>query len=136
MASGFFRFIAALLLVGLLAVVGVSIYNAGVSAGIATDVGNAIASGAPVPAGYYYGPYVGQPWGHGFGFGGFLIGILFLFIFFGLIRAAFGWGRWGGYRGGGYSRWGGHHDGPRDYLDQWHRERHGESPETPAPDKT
>jgi hypothetical protein len=135
MASGFFRFIAALLLVGLLAVVGVSIYNAGVSAGIATDVGNAIASGAPVPAGYYYGPYVGQPWGHGFGFGGFLIGILFLFIFFGLIRAAFGWGRWGGYRGGGYSKWGGHHDGPRDYLDQWHRERHGESPETPAPDK-
>ena len=74
---------------------------------------------------------------YGFGFGGFLIGIFFLFLFFGLIRAAFGFGRWGGHRGpGGYSRWGGHHDGPRDYLDAWHRERHGEAPEAPTPDKT
>jgi len=66
----FFRFVAAVILVGLLAVVGVNIYNAGVDAGIASDVGNAIASGAPVPAGYYYGPYVGHGWGHGFGVGG------------------------------------------------------------------
>ncbi len=73
----FFRFVAALILVGLLAVVGFNVYNAGVSAGIASDVGNAIASGAPVPAGYYYGPYAGGPW-HGFGFGGFLLGLLFL----------------------------------------------------------
>jgi hypothetical protein len=86
-----FRFIAFLLLVGLLAVVGVSIYNAGVSAGIGSDIGHAIASGAPIPAGYY-GPYVGHPWGGGFGFGGFLIGIFFLFLFFGLIRAIFGFG--------------------------------------------
>ncbi len=131
--GGFFRFIAFLLLVGLLAVVGTSIYNAGVSAGIAADVGNAIASGAPVPAGYYAGPYVGHPWGFGFGFGGFLFGLLFLFLIFGLIRAAFGFGRWGGHRGGGgHSRWGSRND----YLDSWHRERHGEAPETPAPDKT
>lgn len=126
-----FRFIAALLLVALLAVVGVSIYNAGVSAGIATDVGNAIASGAPVPAGYYYGPYVGHPWGAGFGFGGFLIGLLFLFFFFGLLRAIFGFGRWGGHHGG-YARWGGR----QDYLDEWHRERHGEAPAAPPADKT
>jgi hypothetical protein len=133
---GIFRFIAFLLLVGLLAVVGVNIYNAGVSAGIASDIGKAIASGAPIPVGYYSGAYVGQPWGSGFGFGGFLIGIFFLFLFFGLVRAAFGFGRWGGHRGGcGYSKWGGHHDGPRDYLDAWHRERHGETPENPAPDK-
>src|SRR5580765_2068931 len=111
MPGTFFRFIAFLLLVGLLAVVGVNIYNAGVSAGISTDIGNAIASGAPIPAGYYYGPYVGHPWGGGFGFGGFLIGIFFLFLFFGLIRAIFGFGRWGhhgrgyGY-GGGYKGWG------------------------------
>jgi len=128
-----FRFVAALILVGLLAVVGVNIYNAGVSAGIASDVGNAIASGAPIPAGYYYGPYVGQPWGHGFGFGGFLLGLLFLFLFFGLLRAIFGFGRWGGHHGGGgYSKWGGR----RDYLDEWHRERHGEAPDAPAADKT
>lgn len=130
---GFFRFIAALLLVGLLAVVGVSIYNAGVSAGIASDIGNAIASGAPVPAGYYYGPYVGHPWGAGFGFGGFLIGLFFLFLFFGLIRAAFGWGRWGGHHGGYYdkgrrSRW-------HDSLGAWHEEQHGKAPDAPSPEK-
>jgi hypothetical protein len=129
-----FRFIAFLLLVGLLAVVGVSIYNAGVSAGIATDIGNAIASGAPVPAGYYYGPYVGHPWGGGFGFGGFLIGIFFLFLFFGLLRAIFGFGRWGHYRGGDYSK--GRHGGWHDYMGAWHEEQHGKAPDAPAPDKT
>ena len=126
---GFFRFIAFLVLVGLLAVVGVTIYNAGVTAGINSDIGQAIASGAPIPAGYYSGAYLGHPWG--FGFGGFLIGLVFLFLFFGLIRAAFGWGRWGGHHGRGYSKWGGRPD----ELDSWHRERHGESPESPAPDK-
>jgi len=43
--GGFFRFVALLLLVGLLAAVGVNIYNAGVSAGIASEVGQAIAPG-------------------------------------------------------------------------------------------
>jgi hypothetical protein len=134
MPSTFFRFIALLLLVGLLAVVGVSIYNAGVSAGIATDVGNAIASGAPVPAGYYYGPYVGHPWGggFGFGFGGFLIGIFFLFLFFGLLRAIVGRG-WG-HHGGGYAK--GRYGGWRDSMSTWHDEQHGKAPEAPAPDKT
>jgi hypothetical protein len=139
MTSGFFRFIAFLLFVGLLAVVGVSIYNAGVSAGITTDIGNAIASGAPVPAGYYYGPYVGHPWGGGFGFGGFLIGIFFLFIFFGLIRAAFGFGRWGGHRGSGYGGAGygkGYRSGWQDHLGAWHDEQHGKAPEAPATEKT
>lgn len=125
---GFFRFFAFLLLLGLLAVVGVNIYNAGVTAGINSDIGQAIASGAPIPAGYYSGAYIGHP--GGFGFGGFLIGLFFLFLFFGLIRAAFGMGRWGGHHGG-YSKWGGRHD----YLDSWHRERHGESPQDSAPDR-
>jgi len=132
MPNSFFRFIAFLLLVGLLAVVGVSIYNAGVSAGIATDIGNAIASGAPVPAGYYYGPYVGHPWGGGFGFGGFLIGIFFLFLFFGLLRAIVGRG-WG-HHGGGYSK--GRYGGWRDSMSAWHDEQHGKASDAPAPDKT
>ena len=128
--GGFFRFIAFLLLVGLLGVVGVNIYNAGVTAGIASDIGNAIASGAPIPAGYYSGAYIGHP--GGFGFGDFLFGLFFLFLFFGLLRAAFGSGRWGDHhRGGGYSKWGGRHD----YLDSWHRERHGEPSQDPATDK-
>lgn len=129
--SGFFRFVALLVLVGLLAAVGVNIYNAGVSAGIASEVGQAIASGAPIPAGYYSDAYLGHR--GGFGFGGFLIGLLFLFLFFGLVRAAFGWGRWGGH--GGYGKWGGHHGGPREYLDEWHRERHHEREEAGGPEK-
>jgi hypothetical protein len=131
--GGFFRFIAFLVLVGLLAVVGVNIYNAGVSAGIASDVGHAIASGAPIPAGYYSGAYLGQPWGAGFGFGGFLIGLFFLFLFFGLIRAAFGWNRWGGYRGR-YER--GRHGGWHEYMGAWHDEQHGKAPDAPAADRT
>jgi hypothetical protein len=125
---GFFRFFAFLLLVGLLAVVGVNIYNAGVTAGINSDIGRAIASGAAIPGGFVSSAYLGQP--GGFGFGGFLIGLFVLFLFFGLIRAAFGWGRYGGHHGG-YGKWGGRHE----YLDSWHRERHGESPESAAPDK-
>lgn len=122
------RLVAALALVGLLAVVGVNLYNAGVSAGL-SDAGNAaIASGAP--AVYYPNAYIGHAWGPGFGFFGFFVWILAFFLFFGLIRAAFGWGRWGG-RGPG--RWGEHGEhgergerGPRGYLDDWHRRAHDE----------
>ena len=136
MATGFGRFIAFVLLLGLLAVVGVTVYNAGVTAGINSDIGQAIASGAPIPAGYYSGAYWGHP---GFGFGGFLIGLFFLFIFFGLIRAAFGFGRWGGHRGGGYGGGGygkGYRGGWHDYMGAGHDEQHGKAPEAPAPDKT
>ena len=125
--SGFLRFLAFLLAVGLLAAVGVGIYNAGVSAGMGTDAG--------LP------PYVGQPWDMGWvgGIFGFIFGLFFLFLFFGLIfglfRAAFGWGHggrhhcWGDYR---YSRYGSdHRRGRRDYFEEWHRELHGEVPDAP-----
>jgi hypothetical protein len=130
---GTFRLVAFLLLVGLLAVVGIHIYNAGVSAGIDSNIGHAIASGAPIPAGYYPGPYVGHPWGYGFGFGGFIFGIFFLVLFFGLIRAAFGFGRWGHRGPGGYSKGG--HGGWHDYMGAWHQEQHGEGSAAPGPDK-
>jgi hypothetical protein len=133
----FGRFIAFLLLVGLLAVVGTTIYNAGVTAGIAADVGAVLASGAPVPIGVYPGPYVGHPWGFGLvgGFFGLLFGIFLLFLIFALLRAVIGWGRWGGHRGwGGHKGYGwDHHRGPREHFDEWHREQHGEALE--APDK-
>ncbi len=130
MASGFGRFIALLVLVGLLAVAGVAVYNAGVSAGINSDIGQAIASGAPIPAGYYSGAYWGHP---GFGFGGFLIGIFFLFLFFGLLRAIFGFGRWG-HHGGDDGK--GRYGGWQDRMGSWHEEQHSKGPGTPAPDKT
>ena len=131
MGNGFGRFIAFLVLIGLLAVAGVAVYNAGVTAGINSDIGQAIASGAAIPAGYYSGAY----WGHpgGFGFGGFLIGLLFLFLFFGLLRAIFGFGRWG-HHGGDYGK--GRYGGWQDRMGSWHEEQHSKGPGTPAPDKT
>lgn len=124
--SGFFRFLAFLLAVGLLVAVGVGIYNAGVSAGLGTDAG--------VP------PYAGQPWGWGWvgGIFGLIFGLFFLFLFFGLIfgllRAAFGWGHHGHHRGWGDYR--SHYDGKsgrpdreRAYFEAWHRELHGVGPE-------
>ncbi len=139
----FGRIIAFLLLVGLVVLAGTAIYNAGVSAGIATDIGAAIASGEPVPVGAYgpYGPYVGHPWGWG-GFGwvggffGILFFIFFLFLIFGLLRAACGWGRWGrGWDGDKRSGWDHHRSRRREQFEEWHREQHGEAPEPRAPDK-
>ena len=111
------RVLAAVALVGLLAVVGVNLYNGGVSAGLGEAARLATASGDPVPAYGYPGPYVGHGWGYGWGgFGVFGIFFWFIGIFlvFGLIRAAF----WGG-------RWAGPHDGSRGgHLEDWHRRAH------------
>jgi len=127
------RSIAQVLLVIVLAIgaiaLGVTAYNAGVSAGLAQN-GQVVVA----PGGYPVGPYVGYGWGfgHGFGFFGFFGSLLFLLLLFGLIRAAFG-GRhgWrGGYRHGpGWSggwrddqgrTW---EDRARETHDAWHRDR-------------
>jgi len=121
MAGGFFRFIAAVALVGLIAIVGYGIYDAGVGAGLAEAARTAVASGDPAPGVYYPGPYYhGWGYGHGWGFGffGIIFWILGIFLFFGLLRAVFGRGRWGG--PGGWSR----RDGPRGHLDEWHKQAH------------
>ena len=91
-----FSFLLSLLVLAVLVGVGVGIYQAGISQGI-VDAGR-FPAGAAVPiAGYGYG------WGHGFGFLGFLIPLFFLFLLFGLLRAAFGRGRgWGGGYGPGH----------------------------------
>jgi hypothetical protein len=128
-----FRVIAALLLVGVLVGIGAGVYNAGVSQGLAQNV-TAVASGAPAAAyGYYYPGFVGPHWGWGFGFFGIFFWILGIFLIFGLLRAAFGWGRGGRH----YGRWGGYGPGPwnrpgtgdprREMLDEWHRDAHGEA---------
>jgi hypothetical protein len=101
----------------------------GAVAGVAYEAGLAAAgAGAPGAATAAY-PYYWHPGFFGFGFFGFLFPLLFLFLIFGLLRAAFGGGHWGG----GYGRrWG----GPR-MLDEWHRELH-EREKTgagPGPDK-
>lgn len=117
------RVLAALVLVVVAIGIGTAVYNAGVSAGLTDAAQQAIASGNPAPAapyGYGNGPY----W-HGFGFGWGFFGIFFwiigIFLVFGLLRAAFGWGRPRGPRG-----WYGP-DGRADRdsrVAEWHRELH------------
>lgn len=118
-----------LLVVALVAgatLLGVSAYNAGVTAGLAQE-GTVVVN----PGGYPVGPYVGYGWGHGpgFGFFGFLGFLLVFFLFIGLLRAAFGGRR--GWGPGGWSEAGHRHDrwrgGPwedraRQVHDDWHRQ--------------
>ncbi len=118
--------------------VGVTAYDAGLSAGLAQH-------GDVAAPGYLAAPYYGWGWGfgHGFGFFGFLGGLLFLFLLFALIRAAFGGPRrgWGGGWGGGHGRgwyaggWrdeGGRtwEDRAREVHDAWHRD-HPDDPNGP-----
>lgn len=132
------RVVAALLLVGLLVGIGFGVYNAGVSQGLAQNV-TAVASGAPGIA-YGYDPgFVGPHWGWGFGFFGIFFWILGIFLIFGLVRLAFGWGRGGrsGRWGGGYGPGGWLHPGQGDprqeMLQEWHRQAHQGSDKAPGP---
>lgn len=127
--STFFRVVATIVLVALVAVIGVNVYNAGVSEGLAEAARAAAASGeepAVIVPPYLggYGGY-GHGWGYGggggFGIFGLLFFILGIFLIFGLVRAAFGWGRWGGPRGPGGSGW---QDERRRRLEEFHRELH------------
>jgi hypothetical protein len=118
------RVVLALVIVAGVAFLGVGAYNAGVSQGLAQS-GQVVVTPGTYPVGPYIGGW-GYGWGHGIGFGffGFLGTLFFIFLFIGLLRAAFGGSRrgWGG-RGG----WGGP-GGPGRY-DHWQnrvREVHDE----------
>jgi hypothetical protein len=110
-------FLFSLIVVGILVAVGVGIYQAGVAQGV-IDAGR-FPAGAAVPvAGYGYHD-------GGFGFLGLLFPLLFLFLIFGVIRAAFGHRRgWG--HGYGYGRgWDKGPGGSGDSTDpRWDRERY------------
>jgi hypothetical protein len=123
------RLVLALVIIAGVAFIGVGAYNAGVSQGLAQS-GQVVVSPGAYPVGPYIGGY-GYGWGHGLGFGffGFLGTLLFIFLFIGLLRAAFGGHRrWGGPGGwGGRGGWGGPTD-PR-VPDHWEarvREVHDE----------
>jgi hypothetical protein len=102
------------LIVLVLAGIGIGIYNAGVSQGIAQAA--TLPEGTTVVAPVAYGYGYGHPGFFGFGFLWILFPIFFIFLLFGLARAAFGGGRrWGGGWGpGGYGP-----NGPNG----WHEER-------------
>jgi hypothetical protein len=113
------RFLAILLLAAVVGLVG---YQIGVSQNIAVQI----------PAGAAPVAYYGYPWHFGFGFLGFLFPLFFLFLIFGLMRAAFGGGRgWG--RGYGHGSWA---DERRARFEEMHRELHGEKPSTGGPSST
>jgi hypothetical protein len=119
--------LAVIALVGLVAVIGTSVYNAGISQGITEAANAAAASGDPVVV---YPPYAGgYGYGHGgwgFGFFGIFFWILGFFLIFGLLRAAFGWGRWGG-GGPGRGGW----ESRQDRISELHRELHRREDQAP-----
>lgn len=117
---GIAGFLFGLVVVGILVGLGVGVYQAGIAQGI-VDAGR-YPAGAGVPV-------AGYGWHGGPGIFGILFGIFFLFLVFGLIRAAFfrsrGVGPGWGHRGYGYG-WGpgwtggeGSGEGP----DAWRAER-------------
>jgi hypothetical protein len=99
--------------------VGLVAYQIGLSQGLATTIPAGVA-----PVAYYGYPH----WGYGFGFLGFLFPLLFLFLIFGAMRAAFG----GGHRGYGHRGWG----NGRERIEELHRELHGEKPSGDRPSST
>ena len=117
------RTIVTLIVVGIIGFVG---YQIGITQNIA----------AQLPAGAAPVAYYGYPYHFGFGFLGFLVPLFFLFLFFGLLRAAFGGGRGWGTRGSRYGWYGHGWDGPgglvsdeaRSRIEQLHKELHGEKP--------
>jgi hypothetical protein len=105
-----------LVLVGVGAGIGISAYNAGVAQGMVESGKVAAPAQGFVPYPYYGGPFF-----HPFGFGlfGLLIPLFFLFVFFGVLRAIFWRGRWGGH--GMHDRWA---NGAPPMFEEWHRRMH------------
>jgi hypothetical protein len=131
MSGTLMRVLAAVALVALVGFIGFSAYNAGVNEGLNEAARAAVAAGeepAVVVPPYHYGWGYGHG-GPGFGFFGFLFAILVFFLLFGLIRAAFGWGRWNGGGRGGPGGWGG---GREERIAEYHRELHKRDAEPSA----
>lgn len=136
------RAIAAIALVAVLlvggGVIATTAYQAGLSTAVTTavtDTGATVVTSPVIPAYGYPGYGYGHGWGGpGFGFFGFLGTIVFLFLIFGLLRAAFGRGRgwggpggpggrggWGGPGAHGYDRWQGR---AKEVFDDFHKDAH------------
>ena len=133
------NFALAALVVLVLAGVGIGIYNAGVSQGIAQAAtlpeGSTVVTAVPYGYGWHGGFF-------GFGFLWILFPIFFFLLLFGLARAAFGGGRrWGGPGWGPRSGYGpgGWHDERERYIAEYHRRLHDEGaggsgdPNPPSP---
>jgi hypothetical protein len=146
--NGFaFRLIGAVLLLALIAAGGYMVYRAGMAQGIAQapEVAKAIsqagANGQPAPVVPMYGYGYGYPYGFGFPrfFGFFPFGIcgsiLFIFLFFGLLRMVFfrpwrrGWGHYGPWS----KDWEG---GVPPMFGEWHKRAHGQTGTEAKPEES
>ena len=128
MFGPFLRVVAVLALVAVLAGIGIGVYNAGVNEGLTQAALAAQAAGEDpavvIPP--YAGPYgYGYGWGHGGAAGSGSSASCSRSsassCIFGLVRAAFGWGRWNGGGRGGPGGWGG---GREERIADYHRELH------------
>ncbi len=132
------RILLVIVLAGAAVGLGVTAFNAGVSTGLAQS-GQVVVT----PGAYPVGPYVGYGWGFGHGFFGFFGTLLFIFLVFALLRAAFGGRRgWGPGGPGGYGAMGGGREWrgrdwrgspwesrAREIHDEWHKgQPDGEKP--------
>ena len=135
----FARILLAIVLIGGAIGLGVTAYDAGVSAGLVQS-GQVVVTpgGVPVaPAAPYVGYGWGWGWGIGHGFFSFFGTLLFLFLFFGLLRAAFGGHRrgWGGPGGpGGRGDW--RRDAWEQRVKETHDALHREADDRPDGSKT
>lgn len=120
-----FRIFLVFVLLAVLAGIGVFVYNAGVSQGLATS-GNLTQPGA-VPAPYpYYGPFF---WHWGFFPFGFIFPLFFLIFLLWAISGLFfrrrrGFGRWGRWHAGDPE----HREVPP-MVQEWHRKMHEDQAE-------
>ena len=114
-----------------LAGIGIGIYNAGVSQGIAQAATLPEGTTVVAPAAYGYG--CGHPGFFGFGFLWILFPIFFFLLLFGLARAAFGGRRWGGpgWGPGGYGPNGWHEERER-RMAEYHQRLHDERARDPG----
>lgn len=117
-----FRILLAIVLVGILVSLGVFIYNAGVSQGLAAS-GTVPAPGGEVqPSPYYWAPFY-RPWGFGFFPFGFIFPLFFGLLIIWAISGLF-------FRGRRHWGWRSHEPGEvPPMLEEWHRKLHADRPE-------
>ena len=126
------RFVAALVLISVIAAIGFFAFRAGVAQGSPITIEAPSGETAPMPYPYYgygygHGMPFHRPFGFGFGFFGFLI---LLFLFFAALRAFrfLLWGpRWGWGHHGGHGPWGRWENGMPPMFEEWHKRAHGEA---------
>lgn len=141
-----FGIVLALLLFGVVAGVGWTAYNAGITQGV-VESGNLVPpsiDGNAAPTAPFYAPYgfrgsygFYRPFGFGFGLLGCLVPLFFIFLLFALFRLAFRprWGRgWGGpWMGGGVGRdWDPSKGDIPPAVQEWHRKLHETENQTPT----